>query len=184
MIMRRVFLQFIIVLFCVWHMFAVAIFSLPREATDTISVGMRQLFLPIVTPYMYTTSQWQLWDMFAPEPLRQIIFYRLEKQTGNTWTEITTMKPGTYAWWRHAAYFKYFINVIGSSKDPRRLAQSQFLQQECAALSIPPGTLIRLVLATTTIPIPPSPGSSSFWKEWNPQWDYSIQALTLCNTAL
>lgn len=48
--MHRRILQAAIVVLCIWHMFCVLVFSLPRETS------LRSL----TTPYMWMTIQWQL----------------------------------------------------------------------------------------------------------------------------
>src|SRR5437764_493460 len=60
----------LIILFCLWHMTAVAVFLLPQRAWNR---AIKQL----TTPYVLLTSQWQQWDIFSPDPLRRVSFYSL-----------------------------------------------------------------------------------------------------------
>lgn len=176
-----VFAQCCIVIFCLWHMFAVLVFAIPRESRDSFSMNVRAVLLPVVTPYMYTTSQWQLWNVFAPDPLQRITLYRVEEQTADGWSVVDTIKPGSYAWWRHANYFKYTENVLGSSNEG---AQAQFLIQECTQRNIAPHTLLRLSQYSSTIPTPPHPGSMAFWNAWTTEWEQFVLVTASCPSSL
>ena len=95
-----------IILFCVWHMFAVAIFALPRSASDELSTGVRHVFLPLVSPYVFTTSQWQQWNMFSPNPLRTITRYSCEVQQGDDWRRVGIIGPEEFRGLRSAVLAK------------------------------------------------------------------------------
>ncbi len=161
-------------------MFAVTVFSVPRDANDSFSMNVRSVLLPVVTPYMYITSQWQLWNIFAPDPLRRITLYRIEEETADGWNVVDTIKPGSYSWWRHATYFKYAENALGETSDPTHALQVAFLRRECALLKIAPDAVLRFSLYQSILPVPPHPGSMEFWDTWTPEWEQSIQAETSC----
>lgn len=177
---RQILLRVLIVSFCLWHMFAVFMFSIPRAANDSFAVGTRRLFLPVVTPYVQSLSQWQLWDVFAPDPLRVISIYQIEKQDGNTWTAVETIKPGTYPFWQNATHYKYLINIISSTADNTKSARERFVQIECGKLHIPDGTSVRLSVVTTSLPWLTEPVTFSWWKTWTPEWSHSASLETVC----
>lgn len=184
--MKRIMLRTGIVLFCIWHMCAVLVFATPRAATDSFAKASQQFLLPLVMPYMYTTSQWQLWDLFAPDPLRQIALYRIERQDadGGEWKEVITYKPGTFHWWQHASYFKYFSNVLNTSSEIMDPAKEEFLQFACTGNHIPPATPVRLVLYTTVLPWLLTPVSADYWNSWTPEWTRTISMLSICKVTL
>lgn len=179
--MRQALLKTGIVLFCLWHMFAVGITAVPRSAKDAFSEATRMLLLPRVTWYVQTTSQWQLWDLFAPDPLRLVTLYRIEKHMENgDWEEVTTIKPGSYAFPRHATFFKYLISTMNSDYPPVARAKERFLELQCEAYGLPPRTEVRMVLYTVVLPWNMSPVSRAFWKAWVPSLQQQIVSGTLC----
>ena len=99
-------------IFGLWHAFAVLAFSVPRVARDPVSAWARGGLLPIVAPYMFITSQWQLWDLFAPDPPRLVAAYRTEVGSQDGWRELTTVRPGTFSIWRHNARFQLMRNLL------------------------------------------------------------------------
>lgn len=177
--MKRILFRTGIVLFCLWHMFAVGLTSIPRSAEDSFSKATRHL-LPAVTPYLQTTSQWQLWDLFAPDPLRRVTLYRIEEQKDGEWTERITIKPGTYSVFRHAVMFKYFINILNNRDDTVQAAQARFLDMQCRTLGIADGTPVRLVLYATILPWLEKPVSREHWKTWIPSMERTIETGTIC----
>jgi hypothetical protein len=163
-------MQVLIVLFCLWHMSAVLIYCIPREATDRFAVGSR-ILLPFVTPYMLTTSQWQLWDLFAPDPLNGITRYRIDVYEKGEWRPLTTLQTGSFEWWRHANYFKLFVNVFGTSgavvEPAKELLVTHF---GCDAYHLAPGTIVHLVYEEAVIPRGLAPRSRAWWSNWKPNW--------------
>lgn len=141
-----------VVIFCVWHMFAVSVFAMPRVAEDEFSRGVRQVFLPVVTPYMDITSQWQLWNLFAPDPTRQFSVYRIEtKQADQTWKEVVILQPSSYPWWRRATYMKYMMNIFDAPSDAFIHTKEHFLHLQCVDHDLPGGTVVRLVAIRTLV---------------------------------
>ncbi len=182
--MRQTLLRTGIVLFCLWHMFAVAVTSIPRTAKDAFSVATRQTLLPFVTPYLQITSQWQLWDLFAPDPLRRVTLYGIEVNRNDRWEEIAIIKPGTYAFTHHATYFKYLIHVMDSNNASLDAAKERFLHLQCQEHDIAPSTQVRLVLYAVILPWNTSPVTPSFWKDWRPSIQQTIEMAALCPPAV
>lgn len=69
--------QTVIPIFCLWHMAAVGFYLMPTgwfTAERDFTMG-----------YVLLLSQWQKWDIFSPDPLRQVNIYRVERQGPNGW---------------------------------------------------------------------------------------------------
>ncbi len=173
-------LRLLIALFVLWHAFAVAIYSIPRDARDPFAtLGMRTL-LPIVTPYMLVTSQWQLWNVFAPDPQRRVTFYHIQVQREGRWERLLTLNDDTYSLWRHATQFKMLGNVLvehNKSKEP--LTQS-YLQYICRQHGIPTGTPILLAYEYYLLPYHQKPRGATWWKQWEPQRETYAGLTTTC----
>lgn len=161
---RRILMQIGIVLFCLWQMFAVAVYAIPREAMDNFSIAMRTLLIPVVTPYMLATSQWQLWNLFSPDPLRRVDYERIEAFRHGAWFPVATISPNDYSIWRHATYSKLFANVFNEFDKSLSPAQIRLMQLlACKPYDLPAGTMIRLVYEYYVIP----PGLKD-WSTWKP----------------
>lgn len=163
--------------FIAWHMFAVLVYSIPREARDMYAVLSRDVLLDVVTPYMYATSQWQLWNMFSPDPLRRVTFYRIETEANDQWYKRTTMQPGTFSIWRHATRFKMLGNLLNESDEPQSRLAGRMLHLLCKEYGLQKGTGIRLVYEYYMIPQHQERASAAWWNAWKPD-TYSYVGFT------
>ena len=156
-------------IFVLWHAFAVLTFSIPRVASDPISVWTRAHLLPLVAPYMFVTSQWQLWDLFAPDPPRLVTAYRVEVGSGEEWRELTTVRPGTYPVWRHNARFQLMRNLLRDGAPTSPPAEARWLHLHCGEHDLPPGTPVRLTYEHYLIPAHERRASRAWWSAWRPE---------------
>jgi hypothetical protein len=155
-------------------MMSVLIYSIPRDIKNPL--------LPIVSPYMWITSQWQLWNLFAPDPLRRVTAYEVDVRQGNIWQLLTTIDAQTYPWWRHAAQWKLIGNVL----DPyakREEPAKRFLQSLCAPFHVAAGTRLRVQYDTYVIPLITTPQSRAWWEQWQPKTESSVGIETTCPAA-
>ena len=163
-------------------MFAVLIYTVPREAKDPFALLSRMTFLPVVTPYMQSTSQWQLWNLFAPNPLQVVTAYQLDVDRGHGWEFLTVMRPGTYPWWRNATYYKLFGNILDMNDRSKDHVKIRFVQLQCDTFHLPAATPIRLTYSYYTVPDPGSPQSIAWWRSFVPQWQTVEGLETTCPT--
>ncbi|HVW66567.1 MAG TPA: hypothetical protein VHA78_02435 [Candidatus Peribacteraceae bacterium] len=174
--MRKIAAQVIIVLFCLWHMFAVGVYAIPRASSDTLSISLRSVLLPVVTPYMLITSQWQLWDLFSPDPLRRVDYYRIEAYQRGAWFPVTTMSANDYNIWRHPFYSKLFVNVFNEFDKNTDGAKERLMQLlVCKPYHLPQGTQIRLVYEYYVVP-----GNDVDWNRWKPTFANDSGPVTSC----
>jgi hypothetical protein len=169
-----------LMLFVTWNMFAVGIYAVPREAEDKIAVAWKQVLLPIVSPYVLFTSQWQLWNIFAPDPLRRVTFYRIETQQDGMWKEVTTIKPGSFSIWRHATQFKMLGNILDENSQDRAPIAGRFLHLFCGQEHIASTTPIRLVYVYYIIPYHSQRMPPSWWDTWLPDISSYVGFNTTC----
>lgn len=163
--------KILFVLFLGWHMFAVAVYSIPREAKDAFAVWTRIDILPIITPYMFATSQWQLWNIFAPDPLRRVTSYLVFAETGDNgqdWNQIDEITPHSFSIFRHSTQMKLMSNLLDELKDDRGPFVGRYLELECAARHVVQGTPVRLVYRSYVLPVPPASKNRSWWDTWTP----------------
>lgn len=177
--MRAVY-KIIIVAFVVWHMFAVAFYSIPREAKDAFSQWTRADILPMISPYMYITSQWQLWNIFSPDPLRRVTTYRMEVRESNTWRELVTIGPDSYSFFRHATRMKLMGNMLDEFADNRRPIAGRYLMLLCEEHGIEAGTPVRLHYDAYVLPLLTKPETPQWWSTWQRAYESRVGFTITC----
>lgn len=164
----RLFGQTAIILFVLWHSYAVAVYATPRVAKDPVSKWVIAELIPDVAPYMLQTSQWQLWNLFAPDPLRRVTFYRVQMLENETWKEVETIDADRYSIWRHAVRFKLMSNMLNEFEENREPLATRFLHLKCSEYDLPQGIPVRLVYEYYVIPKHEKRQSLAWWNAWKP----------------
>ncbi|TSC79978.1 MAG: hypothetical protein G01um101425_455 [Candidatus Peregrinibacteria bacterium Gr01-1014_25] len=154
--------------FVLWHIAAIGIFSVPVDDQGRLATAVRTHATPWVSRYVLTTSQWQQWNLFSPDPLRRVTFYRIEAQRDDAWHELTTLQPGSYPLWRHANMFKLLINIMEGNNPA---LTERFLSLLCREHLLVQGTGIRVRYLVTIIPWSAMPMSPRQWHAWNPTFE-------------
>ena len=141
----------LIILFCLWHMFAVAVYAVPDGALSSGILDVRNAAYRVISPYVLLTSQWQMWNLFSPDPLRRVVEYRIEKSVGNKWQVLRILTPASSRWWRRTHEFSLLRRMedVQAGSD---LFRSRYIQAYCPSLNVPSGTPIRLVFRSTVLP--------------------------------
>ncbi|OGJ58909.1 hypothetical protein A2635_01790 [Candidatus Peribacteria bacterium RIFCSPHIGHO2_01_FULL_51_9] len=166
--------QSVIILFCLWHMAAIFVYSIPNETKMKQMLRSAEFFS---RPYILLTSQWQLWNLFSPDPLRRVSEYQIEIFEQNRWNSLTTLRPGSFPWWKHAAQFKLIDRILESEQNLIPL-QERYLSHLCRTYNIPPQTLIRFTYTYYVIPNTRDILDTAWWKSWSPSWE-SIGGITI-----
>ncbi len=161
-------------------MFAVAVFSTPRDSKSDIATIAKSHLIPFVSPYMYSTSQWQLWDIFAPDPIRRVTTYRIEIQHGSTWNELETFTPKSFSFFRHAVQVKLLHNILSEFSDNRGPYAGRFMQVLCMKHGVQAGTPVRLVYQTYVLPFLKEPQTMSWWRTWKPTMTDRVGFTSTC----
>ncbi|TSC58823.1 MAG: hypothetical protein Greene041619_369 [Candidatus Peregrinibacteria bacterium Greene0416_19] len=167
-----------IILFCLWHMTAVVLYSLPDEAQDRPTLFLRRHTPWIMKRYLLRTSQWQQWDLFSPNPLRQVTVYSIEAFAHGDWRTLVTLQPGTVAWWRDADELKLLRNMQDSATYQPVL--EEYLRDFCRRHPLSAGNAVRLAYDSYVLPYPDRPMSIREWRDWKPSWVREIGAATYC----
>lgn len=176
----RTFAKTGIALFCVWHVAAIGFYSVPGDAKDPVATFVREKITPRFTPYVLVTSQWQQWNLFAPNPLRRIIFYRVETQNADgEWSYVTSINDHTYSFWRHSVHFKLLGQAIEENGGKPELAE-RAAQVLCREHGIREGTRIRVWHEITVVPYVAPPPSVRWWNSWIPQFESNLAIETTC----
>ena len=166
MVLRKL----VIIPFFFFHAIAVGAYSVPRETEDAFSVWTRGNLVPIVQPYLFWTSQWQQWNLFAPNPLRRVTRYTIEERRGNTWQQIALLSYDTIPWWRDADELKILRHTEQSGELWKEL-QRAYLAVECRDRALAPGTALRMAYHSAIIPYLAEPRPIDDWLRWNPSWE-------------
>ena len=176
----RTFAKVGVAAFVVWHAAAVGLYAVPNEAPDRVSAWIRTHLTPRVTPYVLVTSQWQQWNLFAPNPLRRIVFYRIETQNAaGEWAYVASINAATYSPWRHSTRFKLLGQALEEGTTRPELAE-RAAQVLCREYGMDAGTRFRVWHEVTIIPyVHPSP-DTEWWNTWTPQFEPTLAVETSC----
>jgi hypothetical protein len=157
----------VLVLFLLWHMFAVAVYSVPRDSKDVFGLWAQIDLIPLVSPYMFVTSQWQLWNIFSPDPLRRVTSYRIEIRENERWRELITIEPDAYSIFRHSTRLKLMLNILDEFKNDRAPYAGRFMHLLCADYKLEQGTPIRLIYHWYVLPQLAELRSRAWWEQWS-----------------
>ncbi len=166
--MRTLLVKTGIILFCLWHMFAVAVYSVPLNVNTPWVVSLRESLRPRVMPYLFITSQWQQWNLFSPDPLRRVTSYVLQtrKNPEDAWVDFAVISRQTVPWSALSREIKFLGNLEWEEKNaPIRRA---VLQTYCRMLQLPTGTPVRLVNEYYVLPELQKPESMAYWRTYRP----------------
>jgi len=142
MFVRRNIATWLIPLFCIFHMTAVLAYLLPRNinsAIDSIKDGTRG--------YVLITSQWQKWDIFSPNPTRQVHDFRIVR-TNNENDVLMHLDKSSVPWWQQAKERK----VLGRLRDGWEELAPSYLLSLCPRIPEAASQDIALVDRMTIIP--------------------------------
>jgi hypothetical protein len=150
MFLRRL-LRIPVIVFCLWHGTAIAVYTLPEGAKDPITRTIRQHVTPHVVPYLLWTSQWQLWNLFSPDPLRRVVEYRIDAWQNDMWVPVHALGARDIWEWRRADELKVLRQLEENPEGMQPLRQ-RYIRAYCEPLGLAPGTQIRLVFRYYIIP--------------------------------
>jgi hypothetical protein len=176
----RTFAKVGIALFVAWHVVAIGAYTVPGEAKGPVARWIRENVQPRVVRYVLITSQWQQWNLFSPNPLRRIIYYRVETQNAiGQWSYVASVNNNTYGVWRRAVRFKLLGQALEEDTKRPELAE-RAAQVFCREFGFDPGERIRIWRDLTIVPyVVPYPGKE-WWDEWTPRFTSTLAHETAC----
>jgi hypothetical protein len=151
------------------HIISIVIYSLPELHYETRTSRFKNALAPLVRPYLFVTSQWQQWNLFAPDPLRRIDHYVVQIESNGAWTTVEELTPETLPWWRMADELKLMGSFAQTEYSTMRVP---YLKQYCRELSLPSGTSIRMMTRSAVI--------SKERPSDAPQWSERMLSHTRC----
>lgn len=136
-----------IVPFCLFHMTAVALYLLPADQVPERLEHAIHAVRTVTNPYILSLSQWQRWDIFAPDPLRKESTYRLEKRVRGQWVIAEDLSRDALPRAERAKTLK----VLGRLEKDWKILVTSYLKAQCERLDVHSRDL-RLVIASRTLP--------------------------------
>ena len=167
-----------IALFVVCHMAAVFLYSIPIVNSNPL-LRLRTATFPYTSPYLFATSQWQQWNLFAPDPLRAVTDYTVEREDHSNWTYVTTLAAENIPWLRKATYGKLLPAILNDNAKLKPI-QELFLDTQCHPLGLLPGTHVRLLSRVTVIPYAPTTKLLTNVVNWHPTWTEKTLVDSFC----
>lgn len=149
--MWRLYSASLTLLFFSLQVLAIGVEAIPKTAHDPLSLMLRGFWQPLTHPYIALTSQWQNWNLFAPDPLREVVtvFVDVRKES-DLWEEVLVLGPGICKWpatscggWRETALLKV-ARALAEEHPKYARARQDFLQRLCPMFGIPGGGTLRL----------------------------------------
>lgn len=134
--------------FLCYHMTGVLAMTIPRESTAWPAVFLRDSVRHYTDPYLFWTSQWQYWNLFAPNPTNWITEHRLDAFIDGEWKVISVIGPETMREWNRSDELKMQERLEDENQEEMRL---RYLMDACVRMGVPPGTSVRLVFRTRTL---------------------------------
>lgn len=99
--------RWLFIAFLLYHAAAVALFSIPRQSRNLpAAAGIRTAFFPLIEPYLLLTSQWQRWELFAPDPLRWVTSMTVYGAKDRRWETLRVLSPDALSPSRRARELK------------------------------------------------------------------------------
>jgi hypothetical protein len=129
---------------------------------------------------MFVTSQWQLWNLFAPDPPRLVTTYRVEAAEGVGWRELATVEPGTFPLWRRSTRFQLMRSLLRDGVAASEPAVERWLELTCAEHGVARGTPVRLTYLHYLIPAHDEPRPRAWWAGWRPDVIEHPATVTRC----
>ncbi|MBP9773023.1 MAG: hypothetical protein KBD00_00150 [Candidatus Peribacteraceae bacterium] len=167
----------IIPLFCLWQIIAIAVYLIPSSATLPL---MNKVITPIKTftsSYVLITSQWQIWDIFSPNPLRRVSLHSIDTRlVDGRWQTIRPLDPQSIPWPIRVKELK----ILGRlEEDGWRNAVPSYLAARCTMEQLS-DIDIRLHVVRYVIPLPAEVRAFGGWQNWQPQKEELDLGFTHC----
>lgn len=172
-----------LIVLLVMHMAAVLLYAVPWGANDAPTRWIRLNLSAKVHPYILSTSQWQQWNLFSPDPLRRVSHYIVQYSRNGTWITLRHYQPGMYPWWRHSNRFKLYGEFLDAQGDGYKPIVDHLLHRICATEELEPGTRIHVFRSAYVIPMHLKPESAAWWKGWKPEYIELAPVETTCPDA-
>lgn len=169
-----------IMLFCVFHVWSVFSFSAPSSLMKTVPLvqKVRDMTSYYVDPYLRLTSQWQSWNLFAPNPLRRVVNFSIIRTDGPTPLLVEDISPESLEWYRASVELKTVRRLEKKSKDQIALREA-YLQDACRRYQLDTSATLQLMISRHIVPHHTETKSFWWWRDWQPRWsqyaDVSVQ---------
>jgi len=169
----------LIVAFCLWHVTALTAYSITDGMAKLPLFGtIREAAYQKTRPYMLSTSLWQRWPLFAPDPLRRVISYTIEGWNYDHWEVVDSLGPDEKGKFHGSSMLK-LIRRIDQNEHQGPLRE-RFVHRTCTTKNLLPGTQLRLTRSYHVIPRNKTPQSISWWQNWQPDWRTNEVLTTRC----
>lgn len=180
MSLLRAFVKTCIVLFSLWHMAAIGVYSLQNVDSQPVLKWLEQKQY-IFRPYVLATSQWQRWNLFSPDPLRRVTEMRIDRQIFDTWMPVRNIVFGELSYFRRASELKVMRRM---DEDNQVELKDRYIQDICRTDGLLPGTPMRIIKRVQVIPKTEGPQTVEWWMQWQPEWQEMIDYETTCSANL
>lgn len=175
----RIVAKILVVAFCLWHIAAIGVYSLYDVQGHPVLEWFdkqRKIF----RPYILTTSQWQRWNLFSPDPLRRVIEFKIDlyDEKDRQWHEISEVSAATVPFYDRATELKTIRRL--EDEDHYAPLRERYLRDFCRTLDLPLGATLRLRRRFYVIPKMETSWTPAMWAQWQPEWQEVIDTGIFC----
>ena len=160
-------------------MIAITIYSVPEFPQTSLTDYIRNELKPHVKPYILSTSQWQSWSMFSPNPVLGMGEFGIDVYEDGEWIERDTIDYRSLPWWRRAKELKITRRLFLENREPIR---KEYIKQYCRQWNPEEGTQLRMRVRKAYIPRITIAKSMSWWSEWKPHWKERVDVSVSCHS--
>jgi hypothetical protein len=128
-------------------MFAVAVFVVPISYPGGMGVIGQRLH-EFSAPYVLSLSQWQQWNLFAPDPIRRVSTFIVDTRENNQWVPTAFIDPTSRAFYEYPKLMK----VLGRLETTHAGLVEPFLQFYCQTEKETQGKELRLRINYVVLP--------------------------------
>jgi hypothetical protein len=143
---KKIFVEGGIILFCLWHMSAIAMTLLPEGPGLYGRIQARGV--AISNPYILSLSQWQKWSIFSPNPLTRASFFRIDLWNGEDWQPVVLLDYEHLPWYRREKELKILSNLESEWYG----LSPYYLKVYCNSLRLASGSSLRLMTRFHILP--------------------------------
>jgi hypothetical protein len=136
-----------IALFCIWHMFAITVATVPYDAEGGFRKWIHAHLTPISRTYLLITSQWQTWNLFSPQSYNGNDGFAVQALSDQGWKVVYQIDKQLSSW-RLADELRVLRYMSGKDDRAHKL-QERYLASYCVGLGLPVGTPVRLLFHWT-----------------------------------
>ncbi len=122
--------KLVILIFFSLQALSIGIGSIPGGAKDPLSAALKLSFEPLTRPYLLFTGQWQNWNLFAPDPLRESLTFDIDFLQDEKKMASVPLAPESIPWMQRT-YLLKIMRHLWNDGEMYPALRKEFLRSLC-----------------------------------------------------